>query len=373
MTEEARSEWRRDLYPAVVLGLISSSFSTAVSQLAAGRLGRDASVDWMTVASIPFGNDILTAEPTGSAIAAGIAFHQWADFSWALFFFVAMRRWTAPLDAAALAGLTLPWALATSFLEWACLVPLFPFRQPIFPLQQPYWIGFLVHLSSAAIYPLYPALRTWLVHRRSPSGRVSLAIAAAICVLMGLAAADLYARHRGEVRWIGGDSDGEPDRTFLRHMHAHHQQGIQLAGLGIERAQSDHLRQVANLMVASQAGEVRVFERWWRSWFGASIESCGSSERAEMPGYLSDDELAKVAEADDAGFDSAFIEAMTIHHKGAVRMADRQLGEGRDIRLRALAHAIRHEQQGEIALMRGLSGSRAVHAALRFMAADVVN
>jgi hypothetical protein len=39
---------------AVELGLVSSTFSTIVSQLAAARLGRDAFVDWMTrLASIP--------------------------------------------------------------------------------------------------------------------------------------------------------------------------------------------------------------------------------------------------------------------------------------------------------------------------------
>jgi hypothetical protein len=38
---------------AAELGLISSSFSAIVSQLFAARLGRDAFVDWMTVAAIP--------------------------------------------------------------------------------------------------------------------------------------------------------------------------------------------------------------------------------------------------------------------------------------------------------------------------------
>jgi hypothetical protein len=35
--------WRAALY----LGLVSSTFSTIVSQLSAGRIGRDAAVDWM--------------------------------------------------------------------------------------------------------------------------------------------------------------------------------------------------------------------------------------------------------------------------------------------------------------------------------------
>jgi hypothetical protein len=42
---------------------------------------------------------------------------------------------------------------------------------------------------------------------------------------------------------------------------------------------------------------------------------------------------------------------LTEHLKAAVAMADSQLRHGSDPRLRIMAHAIRHEQQGEIALM----------------------
>jgi hypothetical protein len=38
-----------------------------------------------------------------------------------------------------------------------------------------------------------------------------------------------------------------------------------------------------------------------------------------------------------------------------------------------MAHAIRHEQQGEIALMHGVSGGGAVSAAFRNMFADNLN
>ena len=72
---------------AALLGLISSTFSTLVSQFTAARLGRDAIVDWMSVAAIPFRDGMIQIEPSGWIIAAGIAFHQWADFSWEVFFF----------------------------------------------------------------------------------------------------------------------------------------------------------------------------------------------------------------------------------------------------------------------------------------------
>jgi len=83
--------WRAAAY----LGLISSTFSTVVSQLSAARIGRDALVDWMSVAAIPARDWALTAEPSIGAIAVGIAFHQWADLSWALVFFVVLGKWTA--------------------------------------------------------------------------------------------------------------------------------------------------------------------------------------------------------------------------------------------------------------------------------------
>jgi uncharacterized protein (DUF305 family) len=64
---------------------------------------------------------------------------------------------------------------------------------------------------------------------------------------------------------------------------------------------------------------------------------------------------------------------MTKHHKGAVAMADSQLRDGSDPRLRIMAHAIRHEQQGEIALLHGIDGEPAVSLAFRNMFADNVN
>src|SRR4051794_25286234 len=152
----AARRWRA----AFALGLISSTFSTVVSQLSAARVGRDAAVDWMVVATIPGTDRMLSSDPTASSIMVGILFHQWADFSWALFFFGVLGRWTAQLSPVSLMLLALPWAMMTSALEWFVLVPLFPFWQPIFTLQQPYWVGFLVHLSSASIYPMY----AWMNH-----------------------------------------------------------------------------------------------------------------------------------------------------------------------------------------------------------------
>jgi uncharacterized protein (DUF305 family) len=358
---------------AVYLGLISSTFSTIVSQLSAARMGRDAAVDWMSVAAIPARDWALTVEPSSGVIAAGIAFHQWADFSWALVFFGLFGKWTANLSPVSLALAALPWAVLTSAFEWFILVPLFPFWQPIFTLQQPYWIGFLVHLSSASIYPLFAWLRRSAADRKAFEGRTFLRIwsLGAISGIMLLAAGALFAAQGRELPWAGRDPSR--DQAFMRHMSLHHDQGIVLASLAAERARDPHLRALARLMVASQRGETRILARWWASWFEQPMPICSAEERAAMPGLLEPAEIARLRSTEAPSFDQLFVELMTRHHKGAVAMADSELRNGSDPRLRLMAHAIRHEQQGEIALMQGVNGGAAVRLAFQNMLADNVN
>jgi uncharacterized protein (DUF305 family) len=354
---------------AALLGLISSSYSTLLSQLAAARLGRDAAVDWMSVAAIPARDWALQSEPTWSSIAIGIGFHQWADFSWALVFFGLLGRWTSRLSPGAIAAIALPWAGVTSALEWFLLVPVFPFAQPIFTLQQPYWIGLAVHSSSAVVYPLFYRLRWPDRGRGSPqdlflkSWTAGLAIALVLAAFAALAGACGY-----ELSWAGRDRLS--DQTYMRHMRTHHEQGIELASIAAERAANPHLRALARLMAASQAGENRIFETWWHNWFEEPMSLCTAAERAQMPGLLPSEQLTALRDAQPASFDRLFVQLMTEHHAGAVIMADQELRGYGDIRLRIMAYAIRHEQQGEIALMQGLSGWPAVEQAVQNMFAD---
>nr|WP_245502407.1 DUF305 domain-containing protein [Bradyrhizobium betae] len=310
-----KSHRRSRCIAAATLGLISSTFSTVVSQLFAARIGRDAAVDWMTVAAIPARDWALSSEPSWSAILTGIAFHQWADFSWALVFFGVLGRWTADLRPLTILSFALPWAVFSSATEWFVLVPLFPFWQPLFTLQQPYWIGPLVHGSSAIIYPLFARLRWKWGHAPARDVRFTSAwVMGAITAIAVLGIFALFGAHGYELPWIGRDKD--EDQAYIRHMSAHHAQGIDLARIAAERAQDPHLRKLAMLMVASQAGENRIFETWWLSWFDTEMPDCSAEERAAMPGFLTMAEMRQIKAAPVDHFDSAFVELMSKHHRG---------------------------------------------------------
>ncbi len=325
------------------------------------------------MAAIPARDWALTAEPSTGAIAIGIAFHQWADFSWALVFFGLLGKWTADRHPAWLAAAAAPWAALTSSLEWFVLVPLFPFWQPIFTLQQPYWIGFLVHFSSASMYPLFTWLYRLPPERLSFEGRTFLQVwilgAVAGVLLLGTAAA--FAAYDRELPWVGRDPT--IDQTFIRHMTTHHEQGIALASIGAEKARDPHLRALSKLMIASQKGEAEILARWWRSWFVEPMQTCSAQERASMPGLLDPSTIESLRSTETTSFDQVLIDLMTRHHRGAVKMADTQLRYGSNLRLRLMAHAIRHGQQGEIALMHGAHGAKAVSIGFRNMISDNVN
>jgi uncharacterized protein (DUF305 family) len=371
----ADSRWPRawvNWRAAVLLGLISSTFSTVVSTLGAQRIGRDAPVDWMVVASIPARDAALDVHPQLWAQVVGVLFHQWADFSWAVVFFGFLGFWTARLKPGWIAVIALPWSVATSSSEWLFLVPWLPFQQPIFTLEQPYWLGFFVHLMSALIYPLFPWIRDQVEglrpspHRRFAAiwggGATTFVALLAVVAIMG--AADR------EPGWRGG-GDPQADQTFLRRMAAHHVQGVEIATLAATRAEDPHLRALAGLMAAAQSGEIRVMQAWWRSWFPDSLPPATVAECLTMPGMLTLEDIAALKSARGRAFDRLFIAQMTGHHLGSIAMADDVLGKPGDRRVDAMAHAIRHAQTGEIALMHGAGpGPRSVRIGVQSLLAS---
>jgi uncharacterized protein (DUF305 family) len=310
----------------------------------------------MVVAAIPLQDRVLAVEPSWGAIAAGIAFHQWADFSWEVFFFGILGRWTAALSPAALIALGLPWAVFTSAAEWFVIVP---FWQPIFVLEQPYWIGLIVHLASASMYPLFPWIRD-RVAGIVPSPQRPFAVMWSFFAVLGVA---VFAVLAG-LGWLGREvplpsRNDAFDSAYMRRMAAHHAQGIRLARLGAERADDPHLRRLAALMAAQQRGDNAIFAQWWQSWYGGDLPGPAREDHA-MPGMLTPADLQRAEETSGASFDRLFVRLMTAHHVGAIAMADEALRRAGDPRLRVMAHAIRHGQRGEITLMQGIPRGFAV-------------
>jgi hypothetical protein len=139
------------------------------------------------------------------------------------------------------------------------------------PSWQAYWLGFSVHLSSAAVYPIFPWIRDHLAGKLpSVHGRFTASWPGSgltLAALLGVVAAFGAAGH--EVAWLG--EDPAYDQAFMRRMAAHHRQGVALAEIGVERAKDAHLQAICRLMAAAQSGEIHIFDQWWGSWFDGPL------------------------------------------------------------------------------------------------------
>ena len=167
MTTETPRHSASDWRAAALLGLLTSTFSTIAVTLGAARIGRDISIDWMIVGTVLLRDGGLQAEPGWRELGAGVLVHLSADFFWAMVFFGLLGRWTGRLSPWVLLLVAPPWALLTSAIEYYVTLP---WLQPLFVMQEPYWVGLAVHLTASSLYPLYPWLRDRLEHFHAERG-----------------------------------------------------------------------------------------------------------------------------------------------------------------------------------------------------------
>lgn len=339
---------------AVVMGLISGTYSTALITLGAPRIGRSRAVDWMDIGTVLLGLDGLRADPGFRELAAGVIVHQSADLAWAVAFFALGRTWTLGLSPKALLLIALPWAVLTSAIEYYLLLPRL---QPLVPIQVPYWTALMVHVTSAAAYPLFPWIRTRVAGVQDLRAVWWAKVTTIVLVVLALPAAaiEVLGGTAGEPRWPAATVESQRfDRRFMQHMVTHHVAGIRMARLALDEDLGPETTALARLIVAEQTREASLLRDWWRSWFSEPMSSSTSHESGEAPGMPSEQDLQRLHAATGEQARRAFLTLMREHHRGAVNMTDEAWTHAGDPRLRTFAYSVRHAQSGQIRWMNAL-------------------
>lgn len=343
---ERRIAWTAGL----MQGVLSGTVSTLVITLGAPRIGRDRGLDWMEIGTVLLRADSIQLEPQWWNLAAGVFVHQAADLSWALVFFALGRRLTRNLTPGALLILAMPWAVLTAAIEYYLILPRL---QPLVVMQVPFWTALGVHVTSGLLYPFYPHIRALVVRqpvRWSVVNRGLLtALGAGLLALLGF---EILARADHEPRWpLASAQQRAYDTRFLREMAAHHAVGVELARLAASSAGDRRLQRLGRLMVANQAGEIKIMSRWWRSWMHAPLPPLSSEEHAHIPGMPHPEAISRLSAEQGQRFDADFVPVMIAHHRGALQMAHSAWREAADPRVRLLADSIRHAQARQIPAM----------------------
>jgi uncharacterized protein (DUF305 family) len=146
------------------------------------------------------------------------------------------------------------------------------------------------------------------------------------------------------------------DVTFAQMMIPHHEQAVQmsddlLAKDGIDQSVID----LATEIKAAQEPEITQLKDWLTAW--GEDESSMSGMDGGSDGMMSDDDMMALQDVSGAEASTLFLEQMTVHHEGAVTMAQLEIDDGENADARALAADIVKTQTAEMAVMAELLAS----------------
>lgn len=174
-------------------------------------------------------------------------------------------------------------------------------------------------------------------------------------LLIALLALGLAACGGDDAEESGAGDTKAMETAFLTGMAHHHGTAIEMSEIAKERGQSTFVKGLADDIVSTQERELGEMEKIYERLDGGELkpdpmahDGLGlSAEQAGMTHTPGTNEMLEKANP----FDRAFVDEMSPHHTGAVKMAEVILESTKDADLRKLAEGIVSTQEREIEAM----------------------
>ncbi len=152
---------------------------------------------------------------------------------------------------------------------------------------------------------------------------------------------------------LAGIRFAEADVMFMQGMISHHAQALEMTALLDANTASDAMRATARRIELSQEDEIEMMQEWLRErgQEAPAVDAHHAEGFQPMPGMLTAEEMASLADAEGAAFDRLFLELMIEHHRGAITMVEnllRQPGAAQDSVLFGFTSDITADQTAEI-------------------------
>lgn len=147
------------------------------------------------------------------------------------------------------------------------------------------------------------------------------------------------------------------DVEFMRNMIAHHAQALELTKLVPARTSREAIGLLALRTSVSQESEMQQMRKWLASRGESAEDHATQHDHTTMPGMLSGEDIAWLAETSGDTFDRLFLELMIRHHEGALIMLEQlhaQKNAAQEPEIFQIASHIDADQRAEIARMRRL-------------------
>ena len=136
------------------------------------------------------------------------------------------------------------------------------------------------------------------------------------------------------------------DAMFADGMTMHHRDGVRMAKMAVEKAESAELRAMAQKMIDDQTREIDELQR-----LRGDAPQMSMTDMMKMPGMMSESQMKQdmiqLEAATGRAFDMAFSEIMAKHHEGGIMMSKHELEKGDHAGLRTIAQQIIDKQSRE--------------------------
>ncbi|MDH6237865.1 DUF305 domain-containing protein [Cryobacterium sp. CG_9.6] len=158
-------------------------------------------------------------------------------------------------------------------------------------------------------------------------------------------------------------SFNDADVSFAQGMLPHHEQAVEMSDVLLAKDGIDQqVLDLATQIKAAQEPEIAQLTEWLSTWGAESTSSSsdmsGMSGMDEgMSGMMSQDDMDALDSATGTEAGTLFLEQMTMHHEGAIQMAQLELDDGTNVDAKEMATAIIKTQTDEIAVMKELLAS----------------
>lgn len=144
------------------------------------------------------------------------------------------------------------------------------------------------------------------------------------------------------------DAASQPfDLQFIDSMIHHHEGAVKMSESIIAQTKRAELKAFAQKVIQDQTKEIAQMKAWRDSWYPGKP----SALNMEMPGIEMSHGVGHEKGFGDQSADLQFLDMMTPHHEGAIKMAEEALKKAEHPEIKQLADAIIKAQRAEIEQM----------------------
>lgn len=146
-----------------------------------------------------------------------------------------------------------------------------------------------------------------------------------------------------------GATQASYDLKFIDSMSQHHRMGIDMMKLADQRAKHGELKEMARKDIETQEKQIQQMQAWKADWYPDKKDAMDMN----MPGMgsMQDMPMDKLAASSGDAFDKMYIDMMSMHHRGAIKMSKDAVKNAKHQEIRELAQKIIDEHTKEIAQM----------------------